>query len=96
MFGGKIIRNSRKSVEGSYRQHAYQDTWQDSMDIQFDGDLSDPKVQAAITQAFYNSQSCQQSESSWGRLRWNSGDSVSHIDVAKKQLILNCGCSIAD
>jgi hypothetical protein len=75
---------------------AWQDTWQASMDIQYDGDLSDPAVQRAIIDAFYSSQSCEQAQSSWGQLRWNSGDRVSHIDVAKKQLILNCGCNLCD
>ena len=96
MFGGKIVRNSRKVVPGTYRQHAYQDTWQDSMDIEFAGDLNDPAVQEAIKQAFYKSQSCQQAESSYGRLRWNSGDSVNRIDVAQKQLVIDCGCSLCD
>ena len=95
MFGGKLIKASRKTIPGTYRQLAYQDVWQDSMDIEYDGELT-PEVQAAITQAFYRSQSCQKAESGYGRLRWSSGDSVSHVDLAQRQLIINCGCRIAD
>jgi hypothetical protein len=95
MFGGKILVKTRKTVEGSYRQESYSDSWQDSIDIAYDGELTH-EVCEAIKNAFYKSKARQKPESGYGQLRWSAGDYVSHIDVAKKQLILSCSVNICD
>jgi hypothetical protein len=33
MFGGKLLVGTRKMIEGTHRMQAYQDTWEDSVDI---------------------------------------------------------------
>lgn len=95
MFGGKLIKSSRKTVEGSYRQEAYSDTWKDSIDIVYDGELTEA-VCKAITEAFYNSSMRQQGQSLYGRLRARGTDWVSHVDTVKRQLIINCSESLCD
>src|SRR6478609_1863538 len=50
-FGGKLITASRKQVPGSYQQHAWHDSWQESIDIDYDGELT-AEVQAAIKRVF--------------------------------------------
>ena len=53
MFGGKILVGTRKQIEGTYRMHAYQDAWEDSVDIEYDGELT-PAVTLAICEAWKN------------------------------------------
>lgn len=95
MFGGKLLVKTRKTVEGSYRQYAYQDTWDDSIDIAYDGELTD-EVCKAIEVAFYNSKNCQKRQSLYGALRAAQDDSVKGVDREKRQLIISCGCSLCD
>ena len=47
MFNGKILIKTRTMVPGSHRMESYQDTWQDSIDIAYDGELT-PEVCSAI------------------------------------------------
>ena len=54
MFGGKLLIKSRKMIEGTHRMHSYQDTWEDSVDILYDGELT-PSVCSAICEAWRNS-----------------------------------------
>jgi hypothetical protein len=94
-FGGKILVNTRKTVEGSYRQNSYSDSWNVSIDIAYDGELTHD-ICEAIKNAFYKSKARQKPQSGYGQLRWSAGDSVSHVDVDKKQLILFCSVNLAD
>ena len=94
-LGGKLLTATRKQVEGTYKQHAWSDDWQESIDIAYDGELT-PSVQEAITKAFYASKHATKIEGSWGKLRWSSPDRVSHVDVEKKQLIINCSQNLCD
>ena len=94
-FGGKLLIKTRRPVEGTFHQHAWHDSWQDSIDIDYAGELT-PAVQEAITKAFYASEFCTKAQSSWGALRWASPDRVDHIDVEKRQLIINCVVNLCD
>ena len=47
MFGGKLLKNTRKQVPGSYKQRARSDDWQDSIDIEYAGEIT-PAVSEAI------------------------------------------------
>jgi len=40
MFNGRILVKTRKMVPGSLRMESYQDVWQDSIDIAYDGELT--------------------------------------------------------
>jgi hypothetical protein len=94
-LGGKLLTKTRKQIEGSYKQHAWSDDWQESIDIQFVGEIT-PAVSEAIIAAFYASKHAGKSESLFGRLRASNADRVSHVDVTSRQLIINCSVSICD
>ena len=94
MFNGKILTGTRKTIPGTYKQHAYQDVWQESMDIQYDGELTE-EIRAAICTAFRRSKHYTGGGSSFGALRWNSADSV-HVDADKRQLIINKSVNLTD
>lgn len=46
MFGGKIAKKGER-IEGTYKMHAYQDTWQEARPITYDGELTPLSVQAS-------------------------------------------------
>lgn len=96
MFGGKLLPKTRKMLPGSLKQYDWSDAWTDTIDIDYDGDLSDPTVQKAIADAFKASRFCGKQQSSWGALRWSNGDKVLGIDVDKRQLLISCSCQLAD
>lgn len=83
-FRGGIARKG-ECIEGTYRQNAYDDSWEESHAIRYDGELT-PEVCEAITKAWNNHPS-NQPESSWGALRWSGGNYVERIDVEKRVLI---------
>ena len=95
MFGGKLLKNTRKQVPGSYKQRARSDDWQDSIDIEYAGEIT-PAVSEAIIKAFYASKLCTKGGSSFGALRWFSPDTVSHVDVENRKLIINCSQNLCD
>ena len=94
-FGGKLLTATRTQVEGSYRQHAWTDDWQDSIDIAYAGDIT-PAVSEAIIAAFYASKHCTKGQSLQSRLRASNSDRVSHVDTTAKKLIINCSVSLCD
>ena len=95
MFGGKILVGTRKQIEGTYRMHAYQDAWEDSVDIEYDGELT-PSVCLAICEAWKNSGRLGTDQSSYGALRWSNADTILGVDVVKRQLRLGCSVNLAD
>jgi len=94
-FGGKLLLKTRKEVPGTYRQEAWQDTWKESIDIDFDGELT-PEIQKAIIVAFMNSKACRKGSSSFGALRWGSPDNASYINKETRQLVIDCAVNLAD
>ena len=94
-FGGKILVKTRKMVEGSHRMESYQDTWKDSVDIEYDGELT-PAITSAICEAWKNSGRLGTNQSGYGALRWSNADNIVGVDIEKRQLILSCSVSICD
>ncbi len=95
MFGGKLLVGTRKQIEGTYRMHSYQDVWEDSVDIEYDGELT-PSVCLAICEAWKKSGRLGTDQSSYGALRWSNADTILGVDVGKRQLRLGCSVNLAD
>ena len=95
MFGGKLLVKSRKMIEGTHRMEAYQDTWQDSVDIEYDGELT-PAVTSAICEAWKNAGKLGTNQSSYGALRWSNADTILGVDIVKRQLRLGCSVNLCD
>ena len=94
-FGGKIKVKTRKRVEGSLRMESYQDVWKDSIDIEYNGELT-AEVCNAIKVAFEKSKFLGKPSSSYGALRWSNGDRVVGVDTVKRQLIIESAVGICD
>ena len=94
-FGGKILVGTRKQIEGTYRMHAYQDAWEDSVDIEYNGELT-PAVTLAICEAWKNAGKLGTNQSGYGALRWSNADTILGVDIVKRQLRLGCSVSICD
>ena len=95
MFGGKLLVGTRKQIEGTYRMHSYQDTWEDSVDIQYDGELT-PAVCLAICEAWKNAGKLGTNQSGYGALRWSNADTILGVDVGRRQLRLGCSVNLCD
>ena len=95
MFGGKILSKTRKQVEKSLRMESYRDVWKDSVDIQYDGELT-PTVCKAICDAWKNAGKLGTNQSGYGALRWSNADTIIGVDKTKRQLILQCSVNLAD
>jgi hypothetical protein len=95
MFGGKLLVGTRKMIEGTHRMHSYQDTWEDSVDIAYDGELT-PTVCSAICAAWKNAGKLGTNQSGYGALRWSNADTIVGVNTDKRQLILGCSVSICD
>lgn len=94
MFGGKIAKKG-ETIEGTYRQHPYQDTWQEARPITYDGELT-PEVCNAIEDAWRAFYSNLRPASSYGQLRWSSPDSFVCVDVLRRAVIVNCAINLCD
>lgn len=94
-FGGKLLVGTRKMIEGTHRMHSYQDTWEDSVDILYDGELL-PSVCSAICEAWKNAGKLGTNQSGYGALRWSNADTILGVDIVKRQLRLGCSVSICD
>jgi hypothetical protein len=94
-FGGKILVGTRKQIEGTYRMHAYQDAWEDSVDIEYDGELT-PAVTLAICDAWKKSGRLGTNQSGYGALRWSNADTILGVDIVKRQLRLGCSVNLCD
>ena len=96
MYNGKIIKSSCKTVEGTHRMHAYSDSWDDSYDIQYDGELT-TDVCDAIVRAFMGSRLyATQSQSSYGALRWGHADGAVLVNVKTRQVIVSRSSGMCD
>ena len=95
MFGGKLLVGTRKQIEGTYRMHSYQDAWEDSVDIQYDGELT-PAVCLAICEAWKNAGKLGTNQSGYGALRWSNADTILGVDVGRRQLRLGCSVNLCD
>ena len=94
MFGGKIAKTG-EPIEGTYRQHAYQDTWQEARPITYDGELT-PEVCEAIKAAWLGYYSRLRPVSGYCQLRWSSPDSFDRVDVERRAVIINCAINVCD
>lgn len=94
MYGGIISKESTK-VPGTYRQHSYHDSWEESYPITYDGELT-PEVCEAIKTAWQNWQNSIPRESSWGQLRWRSPSSFIRVDVETRAVIAFGSCNLCD
>jgi len=96
MFNGKILRNSGKMVPGSLRQAGWSDNYEESFDIEYDGELTDEVCDAIIT-AFKGSSLHQSRDgSSWGALRWPLRDGEITVNRETRQLIVERGTGLCD
>ena len=95
MFGGKILVNTRKQIPNSLRMASYQDIWQDSVDIEYDGEIT-PAVESAIIKAWKNAGKLGENQSGYGVLRWSNADTIIGVDKVKRQLILECSVNLCD
>ena len=95
MFGGKILSKTRKQVEKSLRMESYRDVWKDSVDIQYDGELT-PTVCKAICDAWKKAGRLGENQSGYGALRWANADTIIGVDIEKRQLILECSVNLCD
>lgn len=94
MFGG-TFKKEGTMIEGTYRQHAWQDTWESAHPITYDGELT-PEVCAAIKAAFTKYVNSLQPVSSWGRLRWPSLPTFVRVDVEKRCVITHEASNLCD
>lgn len=92
-FGGGIARKGTV-VEGTYKQCAYHDQWDEAHAIRYDGELT-PEVCEAIKSA-WNKSRINAPESSWGKLRWSNGSSAIRVDVENRLLITSHSVSLCD
>ena len=95
MFGGKLLVGTRKMVPNSLKMQSYQDVWQDSVDIDYDGELT-PTVCRAICEAWEKSGRLGTNHSGCGALRWSNADTILGVDVVRRQLRLGCSVNLAD
>lgn len=95
MFNGKILVKSRTMVPGTHRMGSYSDSWQESIDIAYDGELTS-EVCSAIVEAFRKSRFMGKAQSSYGALRWSNGDTIVGVNTDKRQLILATSMSLCD
>lgn len=94
-FGGKLLVGTRKQIEGTYRMESWQDTWEDSVDIDYDGELT-PTVCLAICEAWKNAGKLGTNQSGYGALRWSNADTILGVDVVRRQLRLGCSVNLCD
>lgn len=96
MFNGKIIRSSRKTIEGSSSQGGWSDTWDESYDIQYDGELTD-EVCEAVVNAFKSSDlHIARDGNSFGALRWPLRDSNIRVDRDNRMVVVTRGTGLCD
>ena len=94
MFGGFISKRG-KMVEGSLRQHAWQDTYEMAYPIRYDGEFT-PTVIAAIKVAWEKYERSLPQVSSYGALRWPGPSNFVRVDVENKQVIIAESTMLAD
>lgn len=92
-MGGAIVRKGNV-VEGSMRQNAWDDTWEESHEIRFGGELT-PAI-CAVIMAAWNRHPSNKPESGFGRLRWSAGSSAVRVDTDKRVLITSHAVRLCD
>ena len=96
MSNGRIIKSSRTVVEGTHKMMGYSDHWDESYDIEYDGEFT-PEVCNRIFTAFYASaEHVSQSGSSQGCLRWELADTNVRINKETSELIVSRGQGMCD
>jgi hypothetical protein len=96
-MSGKLLLKTRKMVEGTHKQHAWHDSWEDSIDIEFEGELT-PEVCSRIKTAYSNRLSEQRRNRGpfQAALRTPQPDRIKGVDVATRKLILECSVMLSD
>jgi len=94
-MNGALKINTRQVVEGSRSQHAYCDTWTESIDFVFDGQVTN-EVCDRIVKAMHSAKVLRPAQSSRGALRYRDADKVASIDVANKKVLISCVENILD
>ena len=94
-FGGRILRKSGQTVEGSLRQAGWSDEWDETYDIEFDGEITNDVVRAMV-EAFNNSDLANRDSSSYGALRWMCRDASVTVDRINRQIVVRRVMGIAD
>lgn len=93
-----ILLKTRKTVEGSYKQHAWTDEWVDQIDIRYDGELT-PEVCQRIVAAYCTEmlrRATGRRGSYQAALRTPQTDQVIGVDVPTRTLRIACACMLAD
>lgn len=99
MKTGKILLKTRKFVEGSLQQHAWQDVWRETIDIDYDGDLSEPGVMERIKKAWFAHVENQNKNRRGGyqaALRTPNPDKFLGISGTGRHILLECSCVLCD
>ena len=96
MFNGRIIKASRKMVDGSTKQGGWTDHWDESYDIEYDGELTCTVAEAIIAAFVASPEHIKQSGSSYGALRWELADSDIRVLAKSRQLLVTRGMGLCD
>ena len=84
-----------KLVEGTYKQNAWDDTAETEHEIRYTGGELTDEVCNTIRTA-WNASKFNERESSWGRLRWSNGRSITRFDKARRVAIVFESVSLCD
>ena len=94
-MNGALKINTRQVVEGSRSQHAYCDTWTESIDFVFDGAVTN-EVCERIVKAMHSAKVLRPAQSSRGALRYRGADKIERVDVENKKVLISCVENICD
>ena len=95
---GKIIRGSKRDIEGTHKMHAWNDTSDHEYDfVLFDGaeNLSDAEIEKRISTAFFLDPR-NKGQSSWGALRWFAGETILSVDIANRTIRTQSSYGLCD
>ena len=98
MFNGALLMKTRKTLPGSLKQGAWTDTWTDTIDFRYEGEIT-PEVERAIIRAFLDRQdeiARRNSGSYQAALRRPNPDRVLGVDKVNRVLLIECSCQLAD
>ena len=96
MLNGRIIKSSRKVIDGSHKMHAYSDTWDEAYDIDYDGELTDAVCATIINAFIASAEHVSQSGSSYGALRWELSDNCIRVNTEHRELRVTRGSGMCD
>ena len=95
MLGGKVIRSSRKFVEGSHKMHSWSDTSEYEYDIEYDGEIN-AVVEQAICDAWNKGPEANPKYPAQATLRRNAGEKAIKVDRERRKLITEQTTMLAD